>query len=248
MAKISVITVSFNSAKTIEQTIMSVVSQKGVDWEYIIIDGGSTDETLAIANRYRDYLAKIISGPDKGLYDAMNKGIMLATGDIIAILNADDFFKDSTVLSKISDTFEKEGVEAVYGDVEYFNRNDPNERMRYWKAGRYSSKKLSAGWIMPHPSFFAKRDVYNKFGYFNLDFNIAADYELLLRFLKNNIKTAYIPKALVCMREGGHSAKSLSQRIRGWKELKAAWRLNFGSLPLLFITRRVLSKIKQYII
>lgn len=246
--KFSVVTVSYNSAETIEDTIISVLAQNGVDFEYIIIDGGSKDGTLEIVNKYKDKIAKIVSESDKGIYDAMNKGVKMATGDIVGILNSDDFYKDTAVLSSISELFDKTGADACYGNIEYVDRIDKNKMVRFWRAGEYKSEKLKAGWIMPHPALFVKKEVYNKYGLFNLDFKIAADYELMLRFLLKGIKVGYINKTLVSMREGGFSGQSYKQRKRGWDELKRAWIVNELSVPKFFIARRLLSKIKQYFV
>jgi len=246
--KISIITVCFNSAATIEDTIKSVVAQDCADLEYIIIDGGSVDGTLEIIGKYKDKISKVVSEPDQGIYDAMNKGIRLATGEIVGILNADDYYWNGQVLSQILIQFERENIDACYGDLVYVKRTNTNIIVRYWKAGWYNKKKLENGWIIPHPTFFVKKDVYNKFGLFDLNFKIAADYELMLRFLKKNIKLSYINRPLICMREGGYSAKNIRQRLIGWRELKIAWKKNGQEVPLFFILRRTLSKIHQYFI
>lgn len=245
--KLSLITISFNSAPTIEDTIKSVIFQNYFDLEYIIVDGGSTDNTLEVINKYKNKIAKIISEPDKGIYDAMNKGIGMATGEVVGIINSDDFFIDDSVLSNVVNEFENNNVDAVYGDIVYVDREDTSKHVRYWKAGEYEKKKLNYGWIMPHPAVFIKKEIYNKFGLFNLDFKIAADYELLLRFLKNGMKVSYLPKTLVCMREGGFSASGFGKRRAGWVELKKAWQVNNFLLPCFFIVRRILHKLNQYL-
>lgn len=244
--KISIITVSFNSALTIEDTIKSVLAQSNVDLEYIIIDGGSTDNTLEIVNKYKDKIAKIISEPDKGIYDAMNKGIRMATGEVVGIINSDDFYEHNTVLDEVANCFESSKIDACYGNIKYVDRQDTEKQVRFWKAGNYEKKKLNSGWIMPHPAFFVRKEVYDRFGLFNLDFRIAADYELMFRFLKNNIEIQYLDSTLVCMREGGFSGQSFKQRQKGWNELKKAWITNNLLLPKFFIIRRILSKVKQY--
>lgn len=247
--KISIITASYNSAKTIEDTIKSVLSQTYRDIEYIIIDGASNDETLAVIAKYQnEYKIKLISEPDNGLYDAMNKGIDLATGDIIGILNSDDFYKNNTILSKINESFTNNNVDAVYADLEYVDEFNIKKITRTWIAGKYQEKKLNNGWIIPHPTFFVKKDIYNKYGRFNLKFKIAADYELLLRFIKlHQISLYYLPEIIVSMRTGGTSGRNLKQRQKGWLELKKAWTENNLPIPFLFILRRVLFKIRQYI-
>jgi len=246
--KVSIITISYNSASTIEDTIKSVISQNYSDLEYIIVDGGSTDNTLEIINKYKDKIFKLISEPDKGIYDAMNKGVGIATGEIIGIINSDDFYIDDNILREVVNQFEKADTDAVYGDIVYVDREDISKHVRYWKAGEYAEKKLNYGWIMPHPAVFIKKEIYNKFGLFNLDFKIAADYELLLRFLKHGMKISYLPKTLVCMREGGYSASGLGRRKAGWAELKKAWLVNNLSVSRFFILRRILHKVNQYFV
>ncbi|MEK7452098.1 MAG: glycosyltransferase family 2 protein [Patescibacteria group bacterium] len=245
--KISIITVSYNSAKTIEDTIQSVLSQKDADVEYLVIDGGSKDATMEIVKKYQERISVIVSEPDKGIYDAMNKGIQRSKGDVIGILNSDDFYANDHVLADGVKLFTEKPVDAVYGDIVYVDREDTKRQVRYWKAGTYQEKKLRSGWIMPHPAFFVRKEMYDRFGLFRLDFPIAADYELMLRFLKKKISVEYIPKTLVCMREGGNSASGLKTRLNGWRELRMAWRVNGESVPFLFITQRVLGKISQFL-
>lgn len=257
--KISVITVSYNSAQTIEDTIKSVISQKGVSLEYIIVDGGSTDGTEQILENYRDHISILIRGKDKGIYDAMNKGVAAATSDIIAILNSDDFYTNAGVLKKVVDCFTMGDIDACFGDIDYVKRRavykdlegltrGGKQVVRRWKAGEFEAAKLSFGWIPPHPAFFVKKALYSKFGPYNTAFSIAADYEWMLRALLKGIKTSYIPESLVCMRRGGHSASSFLQRTRGWKELRKAWIVNGKKTPRFFITKRILSKLHQYIV
>lgn len=249
--KISIITPSFNSTGTIEKTIESVLNQSHKDLEYIIIDGASTDGTKEIIEKYKKIFPIIyISEKDQGIYDAMNKGLKLATGDIIGILNSDDVFKDEKTLSKIANCFQTEKeIDACYGDLEFFESSDLNKVVRFWRAGEYQEKKLNNGWIIPHPTFFARRVVYEKFGFFRPEFKLAGDYELLLRFLKiNKIKTAYLPEVLTKMRVGGVSGHNFKQRQRGWQELKQAWEVNNLKLPRFFIIRRILFKIKQFFV
>lgn len=245
--KISIITPSFNSEKTIEKTIQSVISQTYQNLEYIIIDGGSKDRTLKIVEKYKEKIAKIFSGPDEGLYDAMNKGIEWATGEVVGILNSDDFYPHSNVLEKVVEAFLESGSQAVYGDVAFFKGDNYSKIIRFWRAGEFKEKKLNWGWAPPHPAFFLKKEVYQKYGLFRLDFKIAADYELMLRLFKiHKISVFYLPEVLVYMRQGGESSRNLWQRIKGWKELRKAWRVNNLQTPKFFILRRVLSKIGQY--
>lgn len=247
--KISIFTVCFNSRETIEDTIKSVLGQDYADLEYIVIDGGSTDGTLDIIKKYQSKIAKVISEPDCGIYDAMNKGIRLSTGEVVGIINSDDFYFDSRVLSEVAASFEQNfSADACYGDVVYVDRKDIKKEVRSWRAGEYDEKKLKNGWIPPHPVFFVKKKIYEQHGLFNTNFKIAADYELMFRFFKRGLKTVYINKKLVKMRSGGHSAKTLGQRLAGWNELKQAWKVNNLKLPKFFIFRRILFKVHQYFI
>lgn len=247
--KISVITVSYNSAATIERTIQSVLAQSGVSCEYIVVDGGSTDGTLEIINTYKNRIDKLICEKDKGIYDAMNKGIDAATGDIVAIINSDDFYTNADVLKKVLDCFTMGDIDACFGDIAYIDKHDPKRVVRRWKVGEYEEYKLSSGWIPPHPAFFVKRVWYDKLGGYDTRFKIAADYEWMLRcFLKGNIKLRYIKESLVYMRSGGYSALNIFQRIRGWRELRRAWTVNGKRPPFFFLTRRVTSKIHQYLV
>jgi len=248
--KISVITPTYNSSKTIKDTLDSMVAQSYSDLEYIIINGNSSDNTKDIILSYQDKLnIKLVSEPDKGIYDAMNKGVRMATGDIVGILNSDDFYHAKDVLHKVSKTFlENPDLDAVYGDLIYVNNEDSSKQTRYWKAEEYQEDKLNYGWIIPHPTLFLRRKVYEKNEkIFDTSFSLAADYEFILRQLKiNKIKVKYLPETLVTMRDGGSSASSLKQRIRGWTELNRAWKVNNLKVPTFFIFRRVFNKISQF--
>jgi glycosyltransferase involved in cell wall biosynthesis len=244
--KISIITVCYNSAKTIEATIQSVLSQSYPHIEYIIIDGGSTDGTLDIIAQYQNRIAIVKSESDNGIYYAMNKGLVAATGNVIGILNSDDFYKDVHVIEKIATCFEGRNSDMCYGDLVYIGRDDSAKEVRLWRAGEYEKGKLQEGWVPPHPTVFVRTEMYKKYGVFNTDFAIAADYELLLRFLLKGVKVVYIQEVLVCMREGGHSASSIFQRMRGWKEIQRAWTINSMDVPRLVIVKRIVRKISQY--
>lgn len=246
--KISIITPTYNSSKTISRTIESVFSQDHKDIEYIVIDGSSNDGTQEIISSYMNkFDIKLISEKDNGIYDAMNKGISLATGDVIGILNSDDFYENDLVLSGVAKAFEDVTVDAVYGDISYFS-DDINKVTRYWKTGEYKENKLNNGWVIPHPSLFLRKSVYDKCGLFNLDFKIAADYEFILRLLKiHKIKVLYIPKVFVRMYNGGTSGSSLKQRMKGWRDLENSWKANNLQLPKFFIFRRILFKVFQYL-
>lgn len=245
---LSLITPSYNSSKTIARTIDSVIAQDYSDLEYIIIDGASTDDTLKIIKSYREKInIKLVSEGDGGIYDAMNKGIRMATGDIIGILNSDDLFDNNRVLKTVSEAFADFQIDAVYGDIKYFG-GDVDKTTRYWRTGEYREDKLNNGWVIPHPALFLRRSVYEKAGLFNTDFKIASDYEFILRILKiHKIKVKYISEVFVLMYDGGTSASSFSQRKKGWRELRNAWATNNLKTPRFFITRRLLFKFFQYI-
>ena len=204
--KISIITVAFNSAKTIKGTIESIISQDYNNIEYLIIDGGSTDATMDIVKSYSEHVKYFVSEPDNGIYDAMNKGIKAATGDVIGILNSDDFYPNSFVLSNVAKLFQKYSCDAVYGDLVYVKANDINKIKRYWQAGEYSTSKIKNGWMLPHPTFFVKKKIYIRYGLYDTDLKSAADYEMILKLLyKHNISVHYVPMILVNMRMGGES-------------------------------------------
>lgn len=245
---ISLITPSYNSAATIARTIESVIAQNYSDLEYIIIDGVSKDRTAEIVSAYQNKIKiKFISEPDRGIYDAMNKGIKIASGEIIGILNSDDLFDNKLVLKNVAETFSDNSIEAVYGDVKYFFDN-VDKITRYWRAGKYQESKLNNGWVIPHPALFVRRMVYEKYGLFNPDFRIAGDYEFILRILKiHKVKVKYLPEVFTKMYNGGASGSSLEQRKKGWEELKKAWLVNNLKLPHFFILRRILFKLRQYL-
>lgn len=247
MLKISIITVCYNSAETIENTIRSVVSQDYNSIEYIIVDGGSTDETLRIIEKYKTNVSKLISEKDDGIYHAINKGIALATGDIIGILHADDFYTNSDVIHNIAKVFSEKKVDTVYGDLQYVDRVDTSKIKRHWHSGEYSNGLFLKGWMPPHPTFFVKQICYEKYGSYNTSLHSAADYELMLRLLhKHKCTTAYIPEVLVKMRVGGKSNVSFMNRIRANREDKKAWLIN-GLKPGLFtFIRKPLSKLGQF--
>jgi len=241
--KISIITPVFNNEDFIEECIKSVKSQSYPDVEYIVIDGNSTDGTLELLKKYENKI-KIVSEKDKGIYDAMNKGIKLAKGDIVGILNSDDVYFDKKVFKRVVDCFSDKNIDACYGDLVFVKKNNLNKVVRYWKSGEYIESKLNYGWMPPHPAFFVRKSVYNKYGVFNLDFKLVSDYELMLRFLKiHKIKTKYIPEILVKMRTGGASSKNLFLRMR---ERMKAWRINELKLPRFLLTGKAMSRMAQY--
>jgi glycosyltransferase involved in cell wall biosynthesis len=226
MTRISIITVTYNAAEHLRDCLDCVRAQE-VDVEHIVMDGESTDGTLAILEEYREHLAHVISEQDKGMYDAANKGIQLASGEVIGMLNADDFYLSRDTLSKVAAAFEDETVDAVYGDLVYVDREDTGKVVRVWRSGEFHPRKFYRGWMPPHPTFFVRRRVYEQYGLFNLGLGTAADYELMLRFLlKHGINAAYIPEVLVKMRSGGMSNESLQNRLRANRMDREAWRVN----------------------
>lgn len=225
--KITIITAVLNSKDFIEDCIQSIHGQTFGNIEHIVIDGGSTDGTVDIINKYRSDIAKLISERDDGIYDAMNKGIGFATGEVIGILNADDFYPDSGVLEKVAQVFENEHIESCYGDLEYVNAVNTAKVVRHWRSGPFHINKFYWGWMPPHPTFFARRSVYQRYGLFNVTLGSAADYELMLRVLvKHRISTAYIPEVIVKMRMGGVSNAAVKNRIKANLMDREAWRVN----------------------
>lgn len=246
--KVSIITITYNSAQTVEETIKTVVMQDYPEIEYLIIDGRSKDKTLEIVNKYSDKISKIVSEKDKGLYDALNKGIAHATGDVIGMLHSDDLYANATVISNVMKKFNEDPtLEGVYADLVFVNRKDINKPMRVWKSGEYTPGSFLKGWMPPHPTFFVRKEVYEKFGGFNTNLKLSADYELMLRFIhKHEIKIAYLKETIVKMRMGGISNVSIFVKLKANLEDKLAWKLN-GMKPAFATTLlKPLKKIKQY--
>lgn len=215
MIKISVVTAVYNSQDTVAQALDSVLSQTHPAVESIVIDGASTDGSLAILKKYRHYLGAFISECDDGIYDALNKGIKCAKGDVIGFLHADDVLQNSEVLCKVAAAFLDPAVDAVYGDLVYVSRNDINKVIRYWRGGLYDDNAFRCGWMPPHPTFYVRRSVYERLGGFDTRYRIAADYDSILRFLAvGKIRSTYIPEVMVRMRTGGISNRSLKTIVR----------------------------------
>lgn len=242
----SIITISYNSFQTIRDTIDSVLLQDYDDIEYIVIDGNSSDGTQDIVKSYGEKITKFVSEKDNGIYDAMNKGISLASGDIIGILNSDDLYPVSDVISRVIQSFRDDVVDSVYGDIEYVDRDNINKVQRVWRSRSFYKKNFFKGWMPPHPAFFVKREVYEKYGKFRTDMNISADYEIMLRFLfKNNISSKYIHKTMVRMRLGGISNINLKNVWKANKEVLRAWRVNGLRIPYYIFFLKPLSKLLQ---
>ena len=245
--KISIITVCFNSEQTINDTLKSVHEQSNVDVEHILVDGASKDATLDIIQRYAS-VSKLISEPDKGIYDAMNKGIKAATGDIVGTLNADDFYADSDVLQQVEKVFQDDSIDACYADLVYVKEDDTQHTARYWQSEDYYDGLFKTGWMPAHPTFFVRRSVYEKHGLFDLNYKIAADFELLFRFIeKNGIKTKYIPTILVKMRLGGTTNKSFKNIWIQNKEIVRTLQEVYPDFSLIkFVYIKLVNRFKQF--
>ena len=223
--KVSIITVCYNAEKHIEETIQSVLSQDFNDLEYLLIDGGSNDSTVEIVNKYNSKIDFIISKKDEGMYDAMNKGIKLAKGELIGILNAGDLFVNEKVVSEIVNKIEEK--DAIYADLDYVNELNTNKVIRKWKSGEFNFTNFKYGWMPPHPTLFIRKKIYENFGMYRLDYKTAADYELMLRiFYKNECSAVYLNKVIVKMRVGGASNSSIKNRINANMEDRKAWKDN----------------------
>lgn len=246
--KISIITVCLNSEITIEETIQSVLSQDYPDIEYIIVDGKSTDRTLEIINKYSDKISKIISEKDNGMYEAINKGIKMAAGEIIGLLHADDLFASRYVVSKIANEFQTKKIDCLYGDLVYVERKNLQKIFRNWKSKSYRDNLFLKGWMPPHPTFYVRKNILEKFGYYNTRLKFSADYELMLRLIyKNKVVSSYLAEVMVKMREGGKSNFSLSNRIKANLEDRLAWKIN-GLKPGLFtLIWKPVSKFFQFV-
>lgn len=244
--KISVITATYNSALTLVDTINSLNIQDYPDIEYIIVDGASTDSTLKIVEQYGHRVTTLISQKDNGIYDALNKGIALATGDVVGFLHSDDLFADEKVISRIVKKFYSKTTDAVYGDLDYVSKADKERVVRRWVSGNYSRENIKSGWMPPHPTFYMRRKYYEILGGFDLKFKISADYDSILRYLwENEINAEYIPHVLIKMRVGGKSNKSLTNILQksteDWHSLKK------NGIPLArALIGKNLSKIGQF--
>lgn len=245
--KISIITVVLNAADTIEDTLRSVAAQTYPEVEHIVVDGGSTDGTLELIQRHRALIATLISEPDRGIYDAMNKGIAAASGDVVGTLNADDFYVDTHVLEKIARAFADPAVGACYADLVYVDGNDTNKVVRYWKSRPYADGLFEKGWLPAHPTFFVRRAVYRQFGGFDVRYRYQADFELSMRLLAvHKLPSVYLPEVIVKMRMGGVSNRSVLNVIKGNLEAYRACRRHGLKVSPLFMVRKVLSRLPQF--
>lgn len=249
--KISIITISLNSASTIRQTIESVLSQNYKNIEYILVDGQSTDGTLQIIQKYQhDFPEKIkwVSEPDFGLYDAMNKGIRLATGEIVGILNSDDCYSNSQCVSQIAHAFQNKCIQAVFADLRIVAQNDINRTFRYYSSSRFHPNRFKFGFMPAHPTFFTYMKNFNEYGYYKNNYVIAADYELLVRFLYvHRLPYEYLPIDLIRMRKGGRSTASIRQKLKFDSEIVRACKSNGLYTNSLIVLFRGVEKFSEFL-
>lgn len=238
---ISIITITFNSAATLRDTIQSVLSQSYPNIEYILIDGASKDNTVEIIKEYAPLFKgrmRWISEPDKGLYDAMDKGIRMATGDIVGIINSDDYYHRTDVIAQVAERFQEKGIQAIYGDVRFVHPDNLDKTVRYYSSKNFSPKLFRYGFMPAHPTFFTYRKYFDEFGYYKTDYRIAADYELLIRFLyTHHLNAKYLPLDFMKMRTGGASTASFKSNLLLNKEIVRACKENgiWTCMPLLFL-------------
>ncbi len=245
--KVSIITVTYNSEKYLEDCILSVIKQQHKDIEFIIIDGKSNDRTVDIVKKYERHISKWVSETDRGMYDAINKGMQMASGDVIGILNSDDMLEDDTVVEAIVDAFEKQKVDSIYGDLEYVDPDNIKKIYRIWKGKPYKRSLFQLGWMPAHPTFYFKRELFLKYGGYETHFFSAADYEFMCRYLfHNHISSYYIPKLLVKMRRGGQSNSGIKSRLRANRRDFLAMKKNGVPFPFFVSILKPLSKLHQY--
>nr|WP_093187376.1 glycosyltransferase family 2 protein [Thiocapsa sp. KS1] len=242
----SIITATWNCAETLGDCLASVAGQSYAEREHLLIDGGSTDGTLAVLEAYRAGLAVLVSEPDGGIYDALNKGIARASGEVVGFLHADDLYADAGVLARVAAAFADPSVEAVYGDLVYVAKEDTDRVIRYWRSGKYRAERLRQGWMPPHPTLYLRRALYARHGVFDTRYRIAADYDLMLRVLgRLTGRVEYLPQVLVRMRVGGASNRSLRHVLRkSWEDYRALRGNRMGGVGAL--ARKNLSKIPQF--
>lgn len=245
--KVSIITATYNSAATVGDTLRSVSAQTYPHIEHILVDGVSQDATLDIVRSF-PHVARIICEPDRGIYDAMNKGIQAATGDVIGILNSDDFYCDAGIIEKIVEQLQKSGAACLYGDLQFVQAQHPERVTRTWKAGNFLPDNFLYGWMPPHPTFFVRHHVYDTLGVFDQQFKSAADYELMLRFLyKHRVSVCYLPEVITKMRTGGQSTANLRNRLLANREDRKAWSVN-GLCPRFYtLFLKPLRKLPQFL-
>lgn len=248
--KISIITATYNSAQTLGQTIESVIRQTYPDIEYIVVDGASTDGTQQIVQRYESQLRgkmKWLSEKDGGIYDAMNKGIQMATGDIVGILNSDDYFTSNDIIEQLASAFHNESIDAVYGDIHFIRDGQPDKCIRYYSSKKFSPIWLRFGFMPAHPSFYCRREIFEKAGLYKTDYQIGSDYEMMVRlFMKHHIKARYLPIDFVTMRTGGTSTRNVRSRLQLIKDDVRGCRENGIYTNALMISVKFLYKIFEF--
>jgi glycosyltransferase len=244
--KVSIITATYNSAATIADTVRSLENQTHNDIEYIIIDGASKDGTLDIIREHCTRVAMLVSEPDKGIYDALNKGIILSTGDIIGFLHSDDMLAYPDAIKDLVATISKDNADCVYADLNYVDKTDTKRIVRHWHSGTFNAGKLRKGWMPPHPTFYMKKSLYEKLGGFDLNYKICSDYDSVIRYLKEDgIKVTYLPSVVMKMRVGGASNNSFINMLRKLKEEISILRKNCIFWPTALLLKRT-SKISQF--
>jgi len=247
--KISIITATYNSATYLADCLASVNNQTYQNIEHVIVDGASTDNTLEIINATPNRVTKIISEPDNGIYDAMNKGIKLATGDVIGILNSDDFYTSNDIIEKIVKVFKIKNIDSVYGNLDFVIPENTRKVIRHWRSSSFKQNSFKKGWHPPHPTFFVRREVYENYGLFDTSLHVSSDLELMLRFLeKHKIKTYFLDETMVKMRYGGESTGSLKKIIRGNRNIMKAFKKNGIKVSPFYPVIRLSSKMKEFII
>ncbi len=246
--KISIVTAVLNSVGTIADAISSVQSQSNNDVEHVIQDGGSNDGTLDVIKGFENSMTHLVSERDKGIYDAINKGISRATGEVVGLMHSDDFFAHDGVLERVAQAFQDPQIDGVYGDLDYVSAIDTNKVVRHWRSGPYRRELLSRGWMPPHPTLYLRREVFEKWGLYDPEFQISADYDAMLRYLwTGNARLAYLPEVLVKMRVGGESNRSLGRIARKSREDYLALRRN-GVGGFATLVRKNTNKLKQFIV
>jgi glycosyltransferase involved in cell wall biosynthesis len=247
--KVSIITVTYNSENYLQDCITSVTNQRYSNKEYIVVDGRSTDNTAIILNNNKTHINKLISEKDSGIYDAMNKGINLATGDVIGILNSDDVYADDQVLNEVMQCFVNDpNLDMVYANLVYVKRDDLSSIVRKWNSQPYHDKFFEQGHVPPHPTLFLKKQVYEKAGGFNTSFLLAADYEFMLRvFKKYKFKSKHLNRLTIIMRLGGATSKNFKNIWLQNKEILSAWKLNKLRAPSTLMFQRIIKRLAQFI-
>lgn len=247
MTRISVVTAVYNRARTLAEALDSVAAQTHPDVEHVIQDGGSTDGTLELIEARTQSNISLVSEPDGGIYDAINKGIARCTGDVIGLMHSDDFFASDRVLELVARAMEDPAIEGVYGDLDYVSGTDTDRIIRKWRSGGYTTTSLRRGWMPPHPTLYLRREVYERWGVYDTSFRIAADYDAMLRYMvKGAVRLVHVPEVFVKMRVGGESNKSIGKILRKSREDYRALRTN-GVGGMGALAMKNLSKVKQFL-